>query len=59
MSPYKHCPQNSDRVQFRFQFSKRCIIKYLHKNIKQYSIDFLRKEMTSEYTLFQFERSDV
>ena len=58
MSPYKNCPQNSDRVQFRFQFSKRFIIKYL-KNIKQYSIDFLRKEITSEYTLFQFERSDV
>ena len=74
-SPYnfsiQNCPQNSDRVQLRFQSPKRCIIKHL-KLTELYSIEFLRTEMTSDlsnyhreyspygsYSLFQFERSDA
>ena len=38
-SPYNFfmpsCPQNSDRVQFLFQFPERCVIKHL-KNTKLY-----------------------
>ena len=67
----QNCPQNSDRVQLRFQSPKRCIIKHL-KHTKLNSIEFLRTEMTSDlsdyhreyspygsYSLFQFERYDV
>ena len=67
----QNCPQNSDRVQLRFQSPERCIIKHL-KHTKLNSIEFLRTEMTSDlsnylreyspdgsYSLFQFERSDV
>ena len=67
----QNCPQNSDRVQLRFQSPKRCIIKHL-KHTKLNSIDFLRTEMTSDlsnyhreyspygsYSLFHFGRSDV
>ena len=43
-SPYdfsiQTCPQNSDRVQFRFWSPERCIIKHL-KNTKLYSIEFV------------------
>ena len=53
----QNCPQNSDRVQLRFQSPKRYIIKHL--NTKLYSIEFLRTEVTSgpsnyhrEYSLY-------
>ena len=42
----RNCPQNSERVQFRFQFPKWCIIKHL-KDTKLYFTEFLRTEMTS------------
>ena len=67
----QNCPQNSDRVQLRFQSPKWCIIKHL-KHTKLNSIEFLRTEMTSDlsnyhreyspygsYSPFQFEKSDV
>ena len=43
----QNCPQNSDKVQFRFQFSKLCVIKYL-KNTKLQSIESLKTKMTSD-----------
>ena len=74
-SPYnfsvQNCPQNSDRVQFRFQSPERCIIEHL-MNTKLHSIDLLGTEMTSDssnyrreyspggsYSLFEFKKSDV
>ena len=52
----QNCPKNSDRVQFRFQSPQRCIIKHL-KNGKQYSIEFLRTEMTSDPSNYHREYS--
>ena len=67
----KNWPQNSDRVQFRFQSHKQRIIKPL-KTAELHPTEFLRTEMTSNpsnyqreyswngsYSLFQFEGSDV
>ena len=52
-SPYnfsmQNCPQNSDRVQLRFQSPEKCIIKHQYlKNTKLYSIEYLRTEMTPD-----------
>ena len=67
-SPYnfliQKCPQNSNRVQFRFRFFKRRIIKHL-KNLKLYSIEVYPSNYHREcspdgfYSLFQFEGFDV
>ena len=65
-----NCPQNSDRVQVRFQSHNQCIMKH-QQNTELYSTEF-QKTQTSDpsdyrreylpdgsYSLFQFERSDV